>query len=256
MEGISVIIPCYNKLELTRSCISSLNQIKDSDIEFIIIDNGSTDGTSDFLKTLTGKFRCCLNQENLGMVRAFNLGASIGKYDSFVFMHNDVIVYDSSWPDKIKDFLNCNQDAGIVGFYGARKIRKDASFHGRGIVHSKLENGNMRHDYMEVAIIDGLFMAMKKKLYEEIGKFDEGYTMHYYDKDISLKSHKSGYRNYILNIPFTHTGAGTRSAVKTEDDNALRDKMNNIFVNRWSDYLPLDVRTKGERIKDWLKKYV
>jgi GT2 family glycosyltransferase len=256
MEGISVIIPCFNKLELTRDCVNSLNQVKDSDIEFILIDNGSTDGTADFLKTLTKKFRCCLNQENLGMVRAFNLGASMGKYDSFVFVHNDVIIHDMDWPVKIKNYLNHGESIGVVGLYGARKIRKDASFHGRGIVHSKLEYGNMRHDYIEVAVVDGLFMAMKKKIYEKIGKFDEGYTMHYYDKDISLKSHKSGYRNYVLNIPFTHIGAGTRSTVKAESDNALRDKMNKNFVNRWSDYLPLDVRTKGERIKDWLKKYV
>ena len=256
MEGISVIIPCYNKLELTRNCVNSLNQITGADIEVIVIDSGSTDNTADFLKTLKEKFRYRLNQENIGLVRAFNQGASMGKYETLVFMHNDVIIHDNDWTDKIKNMLDCGGNIGIVGFYGARKIFKDGRFSGRSIVHSKFENGNLRHDCMEVAVVDGLFMAMKKKIYEQIGKFDEGYTMHYYDKDISLKAYINGYRNYVLNIPFTHIGAGTRSTVKAEADTMLRDKMKNIFIEKWKDCLPLDVRTKGERIKDWIKKYV
>jgi len=256
MEGLSVIVPCYNKVELTRDCAGSLARTRRSNIEFIFVDNGSTDDTPRFLKTLTGKFRNCQNQENIGLIRAFNRGASLARYGILVFMHNDVIIHDRNWPDRIADFLKTRDDTGIVGLYGARKIRRDGSFTGRGIVHSKFDNGNLRHDYMEVAVVDGLFMAMKKKIFEKTGKFDEGYTMHYYDKDISLKAYINGYRNYVLNIPFTHIGAGTRSTVNAEADTMLRDKMKNIFIEKWKGCLPLDVRTKGERIKDWIKKYV
>ena len=256
MEGISVIIPCYNKLELTRNCINSLEQTSGDDVEFIIMDNGSTDNTADTLKTLRGRFRYRRNQENIGLVRAFNQGASEARYETIVFMHNDVIIHDRDWPDRIRNFLNSREDAGVAGLYGARKIRKDASFMGRGIVHSKLEGGNLLRDHIEVAVVDGLFMAMKKKIYEEIGMFDECYTVHYYDKDISLRSYVNGYRNYVLNIPFTHIGAGTRSSVKTETDNEVRDKMKGIFIEKWGAHLPLDVRTKGERIRDWIKRYV
>jgi GT2 family glycosyltransferase len=256
MEGLSVIVPCYNKVELTRDCAGSFAQIKFPNIEFIFVDNGSTDDTVGFLKTLAGKFRYCQNQENIGLIRAFNQGASHARYGTLVFMHNDVIIHDMNWPDRIADFFKTRDDTGIVGVYGARKIRKDGSFLGRGIVHSKVENGNLKQDYMEVAVVDGLFMAMKKEVYGEMGKFDERYTMHYYDKDISLEAHKRGYRNYVLNVPFTHVGAGTRSTVETEADAALRDEMNCIFVEKWKNYLPLDVRTTGERIKDWVKKYV
>ena len=62
MEGLSVIVPCYNKVELTRDCAGSLAGIILSNIEFIFVDNGSTDDTPGFLKTLTGKFRSCQNQ--------------------------------------------------------------------------------------------------------------------------------------------------------------------------------------------------
>jgi GT2 family glycosyltransferase len=256
MEGLSVIVPCYNKVELTRDCAGSFDRIRLPDIEFIFVDNGSTDDTVGFLKTLTGRFRSCQNQENIGLIRAFNQGAAMAIYGTLVFMHNDVIIHDRKWPERIADFLRTSNDAGIVGFYGAQRIRRDGSFTGRTIVHSKLDTGNIQSDFREVAVVDGLFMAMKKETYEEIGKFDEKYTMHYYDKDISLEAHKRGYRNYVLNVPFTHVGAGTRSTVETGADSALRDEMKCIFVEKWKNYLPLDVRTTGERIREWVKKYV
>jgi hypothetical protein len=66
----------------------------------------------------------------------------------------------------------------------------------------------------------------------------------------------SGYKKYILNIPFIHKGAGTRSAIKREEDLALRNQMKKLFLERWKRYLPIDVRTRGESFRNWLKNYV
>ncbi len=256
MEGISVIIPCYNKLDLTKDFVNFMEQTKDAMIEFIMIDNNSTDGTANYLKGLAGQFRYHINPENIGMVQAFNQGASLGKFEILVFMHNDVFIHIPDWPMLLRKFFIKKSDIGIVGFYGAKHIRKDGSFMGRSIVHSKIEGGNLKRDDTDVAVVDGLFMAMHRDVYNKVGGFNTNYIMHYYDKDISLKAYINGYKNYIVNIPFTHKGAGTRSLVKAEKDLALRNNMKEIFLEQWKAHLPVDVRTSGERIMNWIKKYV
>jgi len=209
LDGTSIIIPCYNRLDLTSKCVASLEKLNCPDVEIIIIDNGSTDGTGSFLEKLGGNFICHLNKENTGMVRAFNRGASAGRYETLVFMHNDIIIHDPEWTDKIRRFLASNKHAGILGLYGAKHIRKNGSFMGRGIVYSKHEDNIMRNDCSEVAVVDGVFMAMLKKVYNEIGGLDENYKMHYYDKDISLKAYIKGYRNYTEH-PFYSLGCRKR----------------------------------------------
>ncbi len=256
MEGVSVIVPCFNKLDITKELVYSLQSIPFDKVEFVFIDNGSTDGTVEYLRQLKANFRCCLNRENLGLVKAFNQGATFAKYETVVFMHNDVIIHDSSWPERIIGFFNEHPEAGVVGLYGAKRIRKDGSYMGRGIVHAKLNEANLQKEYVEVAVIDGLFMALKKDVFEKIGGFDPDYVMHYYDKDISLRALTAGFKNYVINIPFTHKGGSTRSLIKIQKDNELRARMKEVFLKRWHRELPVDVRTIGERFVDWLRKYV
>jgi hypothetical protein len=84
-------------------------------------------------------------------------------------MHNEVFVFKENWGLKIRDFILETSNAGIAGFYGARGIRRDGSFMGRRIVHPKTNNGNLRGDYSEVAVVDGLFMAMRRDVYNHVG---------------------------------------------------------------------------------------
>ncbi len=256
MKGISIIIPVFNKLEITQKCINHIREFNvNCSFEIIIVDNGSTDRTPDILSD-DKNIIYIRNPENPGISKAYNHGVKVAKYDVLCFMHNDVFIFKERWPEKMRNFIFKSPNTGIIGLYGARRVRREGSFMGRSIVHAKLKEGNMREDYIEVAVVDGLIMTMQKKLYEKIEGFDERYVMHYYDKDISLKAHTSGHKNYIINIPFIHKGAGTRSAVKIEEDIALRKRMKGVFLARWEGRLPLDVRTKGERVRDWIKKYV
>ncbi len=157
----------------------------------------------------------------------------------------------------IRDFILKTSNAGIVGLYGAMLIRQNGSFTGRGIVHSKLNTDNLRSDYTKVAGVDGLLMAIQREVCNDIGRFDERYTLqHYYDKDLSLKTYTAGYTNFVINIPFIHKGAETRSSLKIEEDLALRNEMKKLFLEQWKTCLPVDVRTKSERMRDWIKKFV
>ncbi len=244
MQGVSIIIPVFNKAEVTMKCINYIREFnKKNTYEIIVIDNGSTDNTPELLSKDEGLVYI-REQKNIGISKAYNNASKIAKNNIFCFMHNDVFIFEKGWAVKIKDFLLRTRDAGITGFYGAKRIRKDGSFRGKTIVHSKKGSSLMRKSFEKIAAVDGLLIAVQKSVFEKTGGFNEDFPIHYYDKDISLKSLKHGYCNYALSVPFEHLGA-TRKGVTEE--NEIRDESQKKFIKIWSEFLPVDVSTLREK---------
>ncbi len=252
MEGLSIVIPVHNKVETTVKCIRSIFESnRDCEFEVIIVDNGSTDDTE---KTLTAETEITYirQQENLGVAEACNTGAAATGYNVICFMHNDVFVFRKNWAAVISEFLNETSDAGVVGLYGAKTIRKDGSFRGKSIVHAKEHNPSITRRYEKAAVIDGLMLAIKKSAFKQIGGFCNDFIVHFYDKDLSMRAVKNGYVNYVLNIPFEHYCATTRNDIKTEARVRIEAQRN--FIEVWDKDLPVDVTTWKEKISFIFKR--
>jgi len=110
----------YNRLDLTKESLTSLLQTASPDLyELVIVDNASTDGTVEYLKTLSHP---CLkdifyNEENLGTAGALNMVWEIG-YDSGQHVgkiDNDMVFYDKDWLDKMYHVVEVTEDVAIVG---------------------------------------------------------------------------------------------------------------------------------------------
>lgn len=264
MEGLSIVIPVFNQIESTEKCISSIrNCNKDSIYEIIVVDNGSTDNTEQFFSSFssgssTGKdyygeiITYIRNEENLGVSKALNRGAGAAKYSMLCFMHNDVFVFRDNWTAIITEFIKGTPNTGIVGFYGAKTMRKDGSFRGKTIIHSMKSKPSIRRKYEGVSVVDGLLMAMHRSVFEKGGGYYEEFPVHFYDKDISMRAVKNGYDNYVLNVPFEHVSATTRKEI--QKDNAIRDEAQEKFIAIWSNYLPADVTTWREKISYAVKR--
>ena len=77
---VSIIIPVFNKVELTQQCLTHLAQVTHGvPWEVVIVDNASTDETARFLSSLEGDVRIIRNDENLGFAKACNQGARVAK---------------------------------------------------------------------------------------------------------------------------------------------------------------------------------
>lgn len=107
-KKIDIIIPCWNQLEYTKKCVESI-QKNTKDYNLILIDNGSTDGTAEYFKTLDATV--ITNKENLGFVKAVNQGLKASKND-VVILNNDTEVPEG-WLDKMREALADN--VGAVG---------------------------------------------------------------------------------------------------------------------------------------------
>ena len=100
----SVIIPCWNQVEYTRQCIVALMRQTRPDWELIVINNGSTDGTADYLAGLQDAspvpVTVISNAINRGFPAAISQGLEFARGEYLVLLNNDVVVTDG-WLDQL-----------------------------------------------------------------------------------------------------------------------------------------------------------
>jgi GT2 family glycosyltransferase len=252
---VSVVIPVYNQLALTRACLESLRGTSEP-FELCVVDNASADGTEAFFRSarLPVPVRYARNPANVGLIRALNQGAALAGGDVLCFLHNDTEMRDLRWLARLRAALE-EPGVGLAGLYGARRLRRDGRYVGRTIVHALDGAGNLRHDTVEVAAVDGVCLTLRREVLVKAGGFDEGYGFfHGYDRELSLAVREQGLRCVVVNTPFVHHGGGTRTArdapVAAPRDLAQRREALARFAAKWTHRLPSDVRTWRERLAD------
>jgi GT2 family glycosyltransferase len=100
----SIIVPCFNQLAFTRHCLRSLFRHTRPPWELIVVDNGSTDGTSAYLAGVqdasTVPVTVVSNAVNRGFPVAINQGLGVARGEYLVLLNNDAVVTDS-WLDQL-----------------------------------------------------------------------------------------------------------------------------------------------------------
>ncbi len=208
---VSIIIPVHNNFLYTYNCLKSLNNMKTKiKYEIIVIDDASTDETKRNLKEIKGIKYVRFN-ENKGFIKACNYGGKIAKGNYIVFLNNDTVVTDNWLNELISLFNDKNfQDVGIVGsklIFPDGKLQEAGSIiwnDGGGWNFGKFDDPEKpEYNYIrEVDYCSGASIAISKKLFDEIGGFDERYVPAYYeDTDLAMEVRKRGYK--VLYNPFS-----------------------------------------------------
>ncbi len=100
----SIIVPCWNQREFTRLCVQGLLRHTRRPWELIVIDNGSTDGTGDYLAGVQDAagvpVTIIANARNVGFPRAINQGLQAARGEYLVLLNNDAVVTDA-WLDQL-----------------------------------------------------------------------------------------------------------------------------------------------------------
>lgn len=148
MPFFSVIIPSFNRVEILPQTIETVLDQTFSDFELIVVDDGSTDGTSDLISEHPDERIHYVYQKNAGVSTARNKGANISKGAYLVFLDSDDFVS--------KDWLN--------DFY--LEIIKQRS---KIVTCNRVLHG--RASTVNLAFLAGTF-AIEKNLFQEIGMYD------------------------------------------------------------------------------------
>ena len=113
----SIIILCHNQLDYTAQCVDSILRHTPESIELIFVDNGSTDGTPDYLRAIAAmRDNICIisNERNLGFAAVVNQGIKAARGDYILLPNNDVLV-TPGWLKRMLECMNRDERVGLVG---------------------------------------------------------------------------------------------------------------------------------------------
>jgi len=244
-DTVSIIIPTFDNLKLTRQCVDAIRQTADNiAYEIIVVDNNSSDGTPDYLlqEEAAGRINAIMNKENLGFSKANNQGAKIAKGKYLLFLNNDTIP-QPYWLEEMVQLAESDANIGIVG---SKLLYPDESIQHAGIVFYKTRKpyhiykglpadipcANKQRDYQ---IVTAACMLVRKELYFEVGGFDERYRNGCEDIDLCLKVREKNKRVvYNPKSVVMHLEAQSKGRQVDMDSNRQ------LFENLWKDKIVPD----------------
>lgn len=242
----SIIIPVWNKVELTRQCLTHLAEVTDGcSYEVIVVDNASTDGTPAFLLSLGGDIQVITNPANYGFAKACNQGAAPAKGRFLVFLNNDTIP-KPGWLRALLNEVESHQDVAIVG---SKLLYPNDTIQHAGVVFAKncltpyhifsgapsdLPAANVRREFQ---VVTAACMLIRREEFNAVGHFDEIYQNGFEDVDLCLKVGKR--RKKVIYQPesvlyhFEHQTPG-RKDPEAERKNGM------VLMERWSSSIVVD----------------
>ncbi len=221
MPKISVVIVSYNVKYFLRQCIQSvLNTKVNAELEIIVVDNASSDGSADMVRKKFPQLICLSNNENLGFSKANNQGFKIATGDFILILNPDTIIEENTLATCLTYLLDNTGVAAVgvrmvdgTGNYLPESKRGFPSplnslFKISGLssllTSSKLFNGYYlghldEFETSEMDVLSGAFIFIEKHTLDRISGFDEDYFM--YGEDIELSYQIKSLGKKIVYLP-------------------------------------------------------
>lgn len=121
---VSVTVVTYNSGRFIRRCLDSVLEQRYPNLEVVVIDNASTDGTTDILEPFEDRCRVVYNEENLGFAGAQNQAIGLSKGDWVLTLNPDVMLL----PDFVSSLMETAKTAPEAGTLCGKLLMVDASF--------------------------------------------------------------------------------------------------------------------------------
>ena len=244
---VSFLIPLYNCLAHTQAMLASLRATLPRGLthEIIFIDDGSTDGTHDWLNTLAADpvIRVVLHEKNAGFAVANNSGAALARGEFLALLNNDLIL-TPQWLEPILAAhhaygpraglvgnVQLNAATGVVDHAGIRINLKGKPEHINWLPRrSYWPLPSPRHH--RVVAVTGACVVLRRTLWEKLGGFDRAYVNGCEDVDLCLRAAAAGHVNLVA------LRSHVRHHISASPGRKLRDEANTrLLVQRWSDTL-------------------
>lgn len=234
----SIILVTFNELAYTRMCLESLWLRTDEPFEVIVIDNGSSDGTVEYLRSLSN-VRLIRNDINLGFPAAANQGIRAAKGQQVLLLNNDCIV-TTGWLHRLLQALHCDPKIGLVGpcsnqVSGNQQVAVNyedlSELDGFAWDWSRDRRG-MTEDTDRLV---GFCLLMRKEVTDKVGFLDERFgTGCFEDDDYCLRALQGGYRAVIARDAFVHHFGGRTFVGSGVDFVGLMERNQRLFEEKWA----------------------
>lgn len=217
---ISIIIVNWNTKDLLKNCLSSIYQtIHDLAFEVIVVDNASSDGSTEMLEREFTSVIRIVNRENKGFGAANNQAMAIMKGEYALLLNTDAVLTPGA-VDKLWNFCNTNENAGIVCGQllnaDGSKQNSIASFPSlltlaantsllEFLFPGRFPSKRYKHTApIEVDSAIGACMMIRKKALDEEGAFDERYFFFFEETDLAYTMRLKGWKIYQVPDAFIY----------------------------------------------------
>lgn len=214
---LSIVILTCNQRALLADCLQSLGALhSDDSVEIIVVDNGSTDGTRDYLADAYPRVMLISNAENRGVAAARNQGLTAACGKVLMLLDNDTIAS----PEAIQALYDYAVSHPEVGVCGCRLVAPDGtvqqSFKSYPGLWVKVRNVlGMRRDEKPLPTNDdgttspvyviGACQAFRREVWEKVGPLDEHIFYGPEDADFCIRVAKAGWQvRYLPQVTITH----------------------------------------------------
>jgi GT2 family glycosyltransferase len=275
---ISVVIPNWNGKKFLAGCLDSLKTQTYEPIEVVIVDNGSKDGSVEYLQENYPYVKLVTFPVNTGFSPAVNAGIKASTGEMVALLNNDTVV-DPNWMSELIKAMQEHPEAGSAGckmlayddhtlLDGAGDGYRRGGLPGR-IGHKERDTGRFNRKRYLLGACGGAALY-RRELFDAIGLFDEDYFAYLEDVDLGLRAQAAGFKCiYVPTSIVYHLGCGTTGSgysplvVRLSARNNWNTIVKNIpmpllwkflpHICFWQLYYLAVVTVRGGQLVPWLK---
>ena len=263
-KPVSIIIPLFNNVEFTRHCLEALTTSTPQHLhELILIDNGSSDGTSELINGLPSDIKVIRNAKNQGFAKACNQGAQAADGKYLLFLNNDT----EPKPGWLEPLFNTAEQDTCISAVGSKLLFPDGTIQHAGVIIADdrmtpdpLVGKHIYYgfpaDHPEANISRGYqaltaaCLLVRRDAFEAVLGFDEGYWNGYEDVDLcfklGLKGRKLIYQPASVVVHHESKSGSERFAKAAQNIQRLHDK--------WLGTIQPDVIIHPDSREEWREK--
>lgn len=231
---LSIVIPVTDKHEFTRKCVGTLyaNAKYPEQLDVVIIDNGSERpyrAELDFnVEAYAGESKKQLlprierNDVNTGYFPSIVQGLLAAKNNIVLTQHNDVLIHEYGYDERILNEFKKDRLLGIAGFFGGRGVAENG---GRDFAESNMVglewgmpghlHGHIQKETHPATVFDSLAMIYNKEIFFKVFSQEDIDNMpihHWPDRIVTLSIIIAGYHGLTIGVAFDHYGGATSVA--------------------------------------------
>lgn len=245
---VSAVVLTYNNLALTKDCLDSLEAYSDDvDLEIVIVDNASSDGSPAYLSswaTSRPAVKLILNSENRGFAAGNNQGLKAATGDYLVMLNNDTVV-TRGWARRMVNHLRNAPEIGILGPLTnniGNEARVDTRYTKLDEMHHEAEEITERNlgSWFELDTVAFFCAMLPRGTYERCGPISEDYGVGFFeDDDYCRRVQAAGLVVACAEDVFVHHHlSASFNKLGEEKKRVLFDTNRAIYESKWGTWIP------------------
>lgn len=215
---VCVVTLNWNRKEDTIECIESIQKMDYPNYEIVIVDNGSTDGSTDAFRERFSEITVIENERNLGYSLGFNKGIeyALSRNIPYILILNNDTIVDRRLLTECVKLAECDPKIGFVSgkVYSYHETNRLQTVGKTGSIERLIHVGAGEVDrgqydtIREYEFLDDVFLLARKEVFEKVGMYDPNFFLYYEETDLCARVRKAGFKlMYTPHAKLWHKGS-------------------------------------------------